>query len=154
MSCFPWQFSIFLRKTILQNKCEFIPRYQIFLNASLTNSFITGEFMNRSSCLEVFCRKGVLRNFANSQKNTCARVFFLIKLQALGLQLYEKKETLAQVFSCEFYEISKNTFFQRTPLVAASGCSFSFLAGVYFSFMKEILINNIFTFTIRYQRNK
>ena len=31
-----------------------------------------------------------------------------------------KKETLAQVFSCEFCEISKNTFFYRTPLVAAS----------------------------------
>ena len=33
-----------------------------------------------------------------------------------------KKETLAQVFSCEFCEISKNTFFYRTPLVAASDC--------------------------------
>ena len=32
----------------------------------------------------------------------------------------KKKETLAQVFSCEFYEISKNTFFYRTPPVAAS----------------------------------
>ena len=31
-----------------------------------------------------------------------------------------KKETLAQAFSCEFYEISKNTFFYRTPLLAAS----------------------------------
>ena len=31
-----------------------------------------------------------------------------------------KKETLAQVFPSEFYEISKNTFFHRTPLVAAS----------------------------------
>ena len=31
-----------------------------------------------------------------------------------------KKESLAQVFSCEFCEISKNTFLQRTPLVAAS----------------------------------
>ena len=29
------------------------------------------------------------------------------------------KETLAQVFSCEFCEISKNSFFYRTPLVAA-----------------------------------
>ena len=27
-----------------------------------------------------------------------------------------KKETLVQVFSCEFYEISKNTFFCKTPL--------------------------------------
>ena len=32
-----------------------------------------------------------------------------------------KKETLAQVFSCEFCEIFKNTFFHGTPLVAASG---------------------------------
>ena len=31
-----------------------------------------------------------------------------------------KKETLTQVFSCEFCEISKNTFLYRTPLVAAS----------------------------------
>ena len=31
----------------------------------------------------------------------------------LALQLY-KKETLAQVFSCEFFEISKNTFLQNT----------------------------------------
>ena len=30
------------------------------------------------------------------------------------------KETLAQVFSCEFWEISKNNFFYRTILVAAS----------------------------------
>ena len=31
-----------------------------------------------------------------------------------------KKENLAQVFSCEFCEISKNTFSYRTPLVALS----------------------------------
>ena len=35
-----------------------------------------------------------------------------------------KKETLAQVLSCEFCEISKNTFFDRTPLVAASHIPF------------------------------
>ena len=31
-----------------------------------------------------------------------------------------KIETLAQVFSCQFCEISKNTFLHRTPLVAVS----------------------------------
>ena len=31
-----------------------------------------------------------------------------------------KNESLAQVFSCEFCEISKNTFFYRTPPVADS----------------------------------
>ena len=32
-----------------------------------------------------------------------------------------KKETLAQVFSCEFYEISKNTFFTEHLWATASG---------------------------------
>ena len=36
----------------------------------------------------------------NSQENSCAKVSFLVKLQA---------ET-SQVFSCEFCKISKNTF--------------------------------------------
>ena len=31
-----------------------------------------------------------------------------------------KKETLAQMFSYEFYKVSKNTIFQRTPPVDAS----------------------------------
>ena len=34
--------------------------------------------------------------------------------------LFFNKETLGQVFSCEFCEISKNTFFYRTPVVATS----------------------------------
>ena len=34
--------------------------------------------------------------------------------------LFIKKETLAQVLSCEFYEISKNNFSYRTPSAAAS----------------------------------
>ena len=33
---------------------------------------------------------------------------------------FVKKETLAQVFSCEFCEISKDTFSYRTPPVAVS----------------------------------
>ena len=32
-----------------------------------------------------------------------------------------KREALAQVFSCEFYEISENTISYRTPPVATSG---------------------------------
>ena len=52
----------------------------------------------------------------NSQESTCAKVSFLIKLQGNFI----KKETLAQVFSSEFYEISKNTFSYRTYPVVAS----------------------------------
>ena len=37
-----------------------------------------------------------------------------------GTCKFIKKETLTQVFSCEFCEITKNIFFYRTPPVAAS----------------------------------
>ena len=42
---------------------------------------------------------------------------FLERSQACN---FIKKKTLAQVFSCEFCDFSKNTYFYRTPLVAAS----------------------------------
>ena len=65
----------------------------------------------KSSRPEAFYKKGVLRNF----------VKFTGKQLCQGLYLnFIKKETLAQLFSCEYCEISKNTFFHRTPLVAAS----------------------------------
>ena len=55
----------------------------------------------------------------NLQENTCVRVSFLIKLQvSVGNSI--NKETLTQLFSCEFCEITKNTFSYRIPLVAAS----------------------------------
>ena len=46
----------------------------------------------------------------NLQKNACARVSFLIKLQT-GACNFITKETLTQLFSCEFYEVFRNTFF-------------------------------------------
>ena len=49
----------------------------------------------RSSRPDVFCKKDVLRNFAK----------------------------FAEKHFCEFCEISKSTFFQTTPVVAASTCS-------------------------------
>ena len=48
----------------------------------------------------MFCKNGVL-----------------IKYKVSGN--FIKKETLAQVFFCIFYEISKNTFFYITPLAAS-----------------------------------
>ena len=55
----------------------------------------------------MFCKKGVLWNFTKfTGKHLC-------------------QSLLAQVFSCEFYQISKNTFFYRTLLVAASEYTFT-----------------------------
>ena len=49
---------------------------------------------------EEFCKKGVLKNFAKfTGKHLC---------QSKNLV---KKETLTQVFSCEFFKVFKNTFF-------------------------------------------
>ena len=72
----------------------------------------------RRSRPEAFCEKGFLKFSQNLQENTCARVSFLIKLQAEACN-FIKEETLAQVFSYEFCQIFKNTFFYRTPPVAA-----------------------------------
>ena len=65
------------------------------------------KFLHRDD----YVRKGALRNFTKfTGKHLCQNLFFN----------KVKKETLAQVFSCEFCEISNNTFHHRTPLMAAS----------------------------------
>ena len=51
-------------------------------------------------------------------QTSCSFVLVLITVIPL-----HKQRPLAQVFSCEFCEVSKNTFFHRTPLVAASNIS-------------------------------
>ena len=56
----------------------------------------------------MFCKKGVLRNFAK---------FTTLRSQACN---FIKIETLAQVFSSELCEISKNSFSYKIPPVAAS----------------------------------
>ena len=100
------------------------------LSFNKLNSYLH-KIKSRSSRPEVFCKKGVLRNFATfTRKHLCqvsfliklqssARILFLIKLQASACN-FIKKETLALVFSCEFCEIFKNTFFYRTHPVVAS----------------------------------
>ena len=78
---------------------------------------------NRSSRPELLCKKGILKNFAKFiGKHLCQSHLFnkITGLRSLSLLNFIKKETLAQVFSCEFCEIFKNNNFYRTPLVAAS----------------------------------
>ena len=69
----------------------------------------------RSSRSEMFCKKSVLRNFAKFKgKHLC---------QSPEACNFIKKETLGQLFSLEFYKISKNTFSPRHPwwLLLSSG---------------------------------
>ena len=59
---------------------------------------------------EVFCRNN-LKISQNLQENICARVSFLIKLQACN---FIKKEILEQVFSCKFCKVFMNIFLQNS----------------------------------------
>ena len=76
----------------------------------------------RSSLPDVFCKKGVLRNFTKfTRKRSCQNLFFN-KVAGQTCNFVKKRDS-GTSFSCEFCEISKNTFLHRTPLVAASANS-------------------------------
>ena len=104
--CFPVNFVKFLSTTFYN--C-FTNYESLYIIAAIHSCLIQNRSENvRSNNQRCSVKKGVLRNFAKfTGKNPCQRLF-LIKLQALGII---KKESLAQVFSWEFWEISKNTFF-------------------------------------------
>ena len=68
------------------------------------------HILDRSSRLEVFCRKGVLKKFAKfTGKHQHQSLWFLAG--------FIKKDTPTKAFSCEFCEISKNIFSSKTPPV-------------------------------------
>ena len=78
----------------------------------LSNTWATFEAKFTEAVVRRFSVKKVfLKISQNSQEDTCARVSFLIKLQAWVCN-FIKKETLAQVFFCKFCKISKNTFYR------------------------------------------
>ena len=81
----------------------------------LKNTFLTTEASVRRCFKKRFSQK-----FRKIYKKI--PVPHSLSQQSCRLKAYNfiKKDSLAQVFSCEFCEISKNTFFYRTPPVAAS----------------------------------
>ena len=84
------------------------------VNADLANMSMDAEtkfvYCQKHVAQRCSVKKVFLEILKNSQENTSARVYFLIKLQACN---FAKKQTLAQVFSCEFCKISKITFFSE-----------------------------------------
>ena len=72
-----------------------------------------------SSRPEVFCKKGVPRNFAKFTGKDLHQSLFYNEVEGIRPTVFTKKETLAQAFSCEFCKILKNTIFHGTPPVAA-----------------------------------
>ena len=88
----------------------------------------------RSSRPEVFSKKGVLRIFAKFTGKRLCQSLFLNKVAGHRPATLLKKETLAEVFSCDFCKI----FCYRTPLVAASAITESF---IFFSFFSCLVFN-------------
>ena len=72
---------------------------------------ITGVKTPEAASGGVLWKKVLLKMSRNLQENTSARVSFLIKLRP-PICNFIKKETLAQVFYCEFCDIFKNTFLE------------------------------------------
>ena len=69
-----------------------------------------GQKWKKESSRCVLLKRVFLEISQNLQENTCTWDSFFNKVAGLGLNVIQK-EFLAQVFSCEFCEISKNTFF-------------------------------------------
>ena len=76
-----------------------------------TNIFYNSFFIDRSGHRRCSVRKDVLKKFTKfTEKQPVPEHLFLVKLQATACN-FIKKETLAQVLSCEFCEFFKDTFF-------------------------------------------
>ena len=87
---------------------------EVHMTCKISYEHLTEAVVQTSSVKKVF-----LEISQNSQENTCARVSILIKCRPEACNCI-KIETLAQVFSCNFCEISMNTFSYRTLPVPAS----------------------------------
>ena len=105
----------------------FVFCFSFFFVSQSQNILIFSYFYQfQKQLLEVFCKKGVPRNFAKFIEINCARDSFLIKKDFI------KKESLSQVFSCEFCEISKKTFFtEHLRKTAAAISSLFFLLSLF-----------------------
>ena len=98
---------------------------------------------------DVLYKKGVLRTFAKFTGKHLCQCLFLMKLQAKACN-FIKKETLAQVFSCEFWESFKNTFSYRTALstFSYSGCFWNEETSSIHSLKKRKVLSIVFFMTM------
>ena len=75
---------------------------------------LLGKLFSEATTGDALSKKGVLKNFAKfTRKYLCQGLFF-------NNVNFIKKETLAQLLSCKFCEISKNTCFTEHLWTTAS----------------------------------
>ena len=98
--------------------------------ATIFTSFMTEFLIKLNTVFRL--TKGVLRNFTKFIGEYLYQSLFLIKLQASAWN-FIKKEALAHVFSCEFCEISENTFFAEHLQATASEVPWFLIPPMYFT---------------------
>ena len=104
---------------LLETSCN-IKKFQVrFKLVSECRHFVSFLWILRRSRPDVFNKKSFPRNFAKFTGKHPCQSFSFNKVAGHACN-FIKIETLSQVLSCEFCEISINDFFYRTPPVAAS----------------------------------
>ena len=104
---------------------SFKKKLLVLIRIDVPVMYLTSNIMqnDRSSHRRCSVRRGALRSFAKfTEKHLCQSLFFN---KAAGLRPATKKETLVQVFSCEFCKFSKNTFFAEHLGATSSAISVS-----------------------------
>ena len=101
-----WTFPWFMAYSIVVSVINAFSSSLRPFNQKRNVSTITETFSETSTKI-ILLKKVFLEISQNSQETNCAKGSFLIKLQACN---FVKRETLLQVFFCEFCEISKIYF--------------------------------------------
>ena len=114
-------FAVFLSNL---KELSYLPWPNKYSNLKTICHFLWTKLLAEAATRGVLQQKLFLEMSQNSQENTCARVSFLIQLQACN---FIKKETLAQVISCEFCKFSKNTSFREHLRTTVSLRNISYL---------------------------
>ena len=105
------------------------------MRTKVTNQLLNLNLQYLRSSLEVFYKMDV-KNFA---KFTGKHLY-----QSLFLNKVAEKETLTQVFPCEFYKIFKNIFLYSKPPVATSSISWLHIQNLHYVkiYFSKILIKS------------
>ena len=118
-------------KKYLKTKTRLITKNPM-IQANINHKYKQTYLLHFAEAVAQRCsaKKGVLRNFVKfTRKYLCQSLFFN---KVAGPCNFMKKETLAQVLSCEFCEISKSTFFtEHLQCQLLSLSSISWLIALY-----------------------
>ena len=113
-----------------------------YYSASINNLNDCVNFRIKTVCLEAVSRrcsvkKVFLKISQNSQKNTCARVSFLIKLQAIAGVLRRsatllKKRLWHRCFPVNFAKFSRTPFFRKQAASIYFFLHFLYISSIHF----------------------